>query len=312
MSRFRVAASLALLLVAAACGSRTELLAPELADATTDATADVHDAQHDVIEEDVAEEDVVPIPDAFPDVPVISDCPDAGSTYIYVLGEQNQLYSFYPPTLSFKNIGTVSCSQTATPYSMAVTRSGIAFSVFTDGKLFEISTANAACKPTPFVPAQQGFVESFGMAFSALADGGESLFVAGTGVTQASGLATIDVTSFLLNVVGQFQPPLPSRCELSGTGDGRLFAYCVPMFGSGATIAEVDPQTATVLSTHALNAPANVAFAFAFWGGDFWLFTSPSGPSTVTKYDPVAQTQTDVATAPLTIVGAGVSTCAPQ
>lgn len=311
MSRVRVAALSSFVCWAAACGARTELLAPESADAALDAKPDAHDAQVDAIE-DVVDEDVQPISDAFPDVPVISDCPDAGSTYIYVLGEANELYSFYPPTLSFKSIGKVSCSQTASPYSMAVTRSGIAFSVFTDGHLFEISTANAACKSTPFVSGQQGFTGSFGMGFSEIADGGESLFVAGTGVTQASGLATIDVTSFVLSVVGQFQPPLPSRCELSGTGDGRLFAYCVPMFGSGATIAELDPQTAAVLSSHALTAPANVAFAFAFWGGDFWLFTAPGGLSTVTKYDPIAQTQTDVATAPLTIVGAGVSTCAPQ
>jgi hypothetical protein len=294
-----------------ACGSRTELLAPEIPDAALDAKVDVRDAAHDVAEEDVAEEDVAPIPDAFPDVPIVSDCPDAGSTFIYLLGEQNELYSFYPPTLTFASIGTVACSKSASPYSMAVTRSGIAFSVFTDGHLFEVSTANAACKATPFVPGQNGFVTSFGMGFASTADGGESLYVVGTGVTQSSGLATIDTTTFALDVVGD--PPLPSRCELTGTGDGRLFAYCVPMFGTGATLAEIDPLTAQVLSTHALAGNANEAFAFAFWGGDFWIFTAPNNVgSTVTEYDPVAQTETDVTTAPLTIVGAGVSTCAPQ
>jgi hypothetical protein len=33
--------------------------------------------------------------------------------------------------------------------------------------------------------------------------------------------------------------------------------------------------------------------------------------STVTEYDSTTQSETDVATAPIAIVGAGVSTCAP-
>ena len=53
------------------------------------------------------------------------------------------------------------------------------------------------------------------------------------------------------------------------------------------------------------------ALAFAFWGGDFWIFTSPGGSTTVTKYDPLTQGETAVTTLGSTIVGAGVSTCAP-
>ena len=37
----------------------------------------------------------------FRDVPVLDICPDAGSTLIYVLAEDNTLLSFYPPTLGF-------------------------------------------------------------------------------------------------------------------------------------------------------------------------------------------------------------------
>ncbi|MCA9590689.1 MAG: hypothetical protein KC657_35560, partial [Myxococcales bacterium] len=54
------------------------------------------------------------------------------------------------------------------------------------------------------------------------------------------------------------------------------------------------------------------AFAFAHWGGDFWLFTAPQGKSQVTrlKYDDgtVETVKTDVG---FEVVGAGVSTCAP-
>jgi hypothetical protein len=56
------------------------------------------------------------------------------------------------------------------------------------------------------------------------------------------------------------------------------------------------------------------AFAVAFWGGRFYLFTG-YGPavSFVHVYDPVDGAIALVLTQPgVTIVGAGVSTCAPQ
>ena len=288
--------------VVAACGARTGLLAPEPSDAAADAKHDAHDAAaEDAIEEDVA--DVV-----FPDVPIISDCPDAGATLVYVLGSQNELYSFFPPTLTFKSIGTIACPGPSSPNSMAVTRSGIAFTNFLDGHLFEISTANAACKATTYQPNQKGWT-TYGMGYAGIADGGETLFVAGnTNGGQSLGLGMIDTTAFTLGVVGQFNPHLPN-CELSGTGGGQLFGFCPQ--GTGSLLVEIDPANANVISTHTLNAGTNAtSFAFAFWGGDFWIFTG-NGNSTVTEYDPVTKKESNVTTAPIEIVGAGVSTCAP-
>ena len=286
-----------------ACGSRTGLLAPEEEDAG-DAKPDVHDAHsEDVHEEDAAEEDVV-----FPDVPIISDCPDAGATLVYVLGAQNELYSFYPPTLAFKSIGTISCQSSSSPNSMAVTRSGIAFTNFLDGELFEISTANAACKPTPYKANQLGWT-TYGMGYAGIADGGESLFVAGNSANDVSkGLGTIDTTAFTLSEIAGFQPQ-QSNCELSGTGAGQLFGFCPT--NTGSVVIEIDKATAKVISSHALVAGSNASsFAFAFWGGSFWIF-SGTGSSLVTNYDPNTQKETNVSSAPLEIVGAGVSTCAP-
>jgi hypothetical protein len=55
------------------------------------------------------------------------------------------------------------------------------------------------------------------------------------------------------------------------------------------------------------------AYAFAFWGGDFYFFTSMGGgSSTVTRYHPDDDSLKVVATLDRTIVGAGVSTCAPE
>jgi hypothetical protein len=291
--------------LAAACGARTGLLAPEIEDAATDANksdahADVHDATSEdatEVEEDATEEDVV-----FPDVPIVSDCPDAGDTLVYVLGSKRELYSFYPPTLAFKSIGTIACPTSANPNSMAVTRSGIAFTNFLSGELFEISTANAACKATPYDAGQQGW-STYGMGYAGIPDGGETLYVSGF---SKQGLAMIDTSSFTLDPIAQYQPVEQFSCELTGTGDGHLYAFCP--FGTGAWFHEIDPVTAQLISSHQLSTGGSlVSWAFAFWGGDFWLFTN----SNVTKYDPVTQTETLMTQAPIEIVGAGVSTCAP-
>jgi hypothetical protein len=69
-----------------------------------------------------------------------------------------------------------------------------------------------------------------------------------------------------------------------------------------------------VISEHALpSVQIGDAWAFAFWGGDFWLFTSPTGPtSKVDRYRPSdGTTTTMIPDTGIKIVGAGVSTCAP-
>jgi hypothetical protein len=56
------------------------------------------------------------------------------------------------------------------------------------------------------------------------------------------------------------------------------------------------------------------AWAFSFWGGDFYLYTASSTTtsSTVTHYTTAdGGIDTGYTTAGFTIVGAGVSTCAP-
>jgi hypothetical protein len=305
------------MLFAAACGSRTGLLAPEESDATPpDAKLDVHhDADASII--DVAEEDAVPPIDVvFPDVPIPTDCPDAGSTLIYIIGSQNELYSFYPPTLGFTKIGTVACPDSSGPFSMAVDRQGIAYSIFSDGSLFQISTANAACKATTYVPNQLGW-STFGMGYASVpdggVDGGDQLFVIEVDFNQPSlGLGTINTSTFALSDVGAFQPDLTPECELTGTGDGRLFALCLST-NSGSTLAQIDPVSAKVLGEDQLTTGGGQeALAFAFWGGDFWIFTSPGSQTNVTRYDPIAKTETTMTTLAAQIVGAGVSTCAPQ
>jgi hypothetical protein len=299
-----------------ACGDRTGLIVgatEQPTDASVDAPLDREPPPRDVALDPIDDE-LPSIDAAMPDVARPNDCPDGAATLVYVVTEQNELYSFDPPSLAFTLIGGLACpSNGATPWSMAVDRTGIAYSVFNDGNLFRIDTATAACAATPFVPGQLGFT-TFGMGFVAAGDAStETLYVTeSTFNTYSKGLATLDLQSWSLSMVGAYQPPIP-RAELTGTADGRLFAYYPELQGSGSHIAEIDRATAQVTAQDNLQTGGSQdAFAFAFWGGDFWVFTSTGGPSTVTRYRPSDNSETDLATMPSTIVGAGVSTCAPQ
>src|SRR5262249_30240567 len=128
----------------------------------------------------------------------------------------------------------------------------------------------------------------------------------------SKGLATIDTTTLNLSYVGPYSPALP-RAELTGTGDGRLFAFSLDLPGPGSHISEIDKTTAKILSSDALPiANQNDAFAYAVWGGSFYVFSSPGGASDVTRYDPNTKMLQQVGIHPETIVGAGVSTCAPH
>src|ERR1017187_2243955 len=86
------------LAVVAACGSRTGLLVPVEHDAgVADTGADAFDSTlPDVAEEpDVVEEpDAIEEPDTFIPFDAPDECPDAGSTLIYVITTANVLMSF--------------------------------------------------------------------------------------------------------------------------------------------------------------------------------------------------------------------------
>ena len=260
--------------------------------------------------------------DVLPPIDVMShpdvdrtDCPDADSTFIYVVTQQQEMYSFFPPTLTFKLVGNVVCpvAGSALPFSMAVDRRGVAYVLYDDGNLYRVSTATGACTPTTFAPGQNGF-QTFGMGFASDFNGAaERLYVSANDQDlSATGLGFIDTTTFALSVIGPFGVPIP-RSELTGTGDGRLFAYWpdnVP--GGGSHLTELNKATGGALAQTDLPVgDISDAFAFAFWGGDFWIFTSGGGPTDVSRFRPADGTTTTPTTHPSTIVGAGVSTCAP-
>jgi len=237
---------------------------------------------------------------------------------VYVVSDTFELYSFAPDKLAFTEIGTLRCpSGGATPNSMAIDRAGTAWVNFSDGSLFEVSTADASCQATKFQPGQHGFGR-FGMAFAANAAGSqdETLYVVGIEADNVGrGLAKIDLATMKLSPIGDFSGGLEGTgAELTGTGDGKLYGFFTTT--PNATLARIDKATgATSGDRNLAGVSTGNAWAFSFWGGDFWFYTSSNGtPSRVTRQkassdDSLATAKADVGG--FRIVGAGVSTCAP-
>jgi hypothetical protein len=260
----------------------------------------------------------LPAPRVVPGEPP-SYCTATSDTSVYVVTEQNELYRFDPPSQAFDLIGVVQCPVTdpgspdATPFSMAVDHQGKAYVLFGDGELFEVSGATAACSATS-VPFSTGSFGRFGMGYSTDPDGlGETLYVAGEGMPGQ--LGTLDTTAFDVQAIGPYSTDI-GDAELTGTGDGRLFGFGVEKGLDGSHLAEIDKTNASILSDQIVPTPASPqAWAFAFWGGDFYFFTSTDNVTTSVGRLHPGDSSFDASYAALptgAVTGAGVSTCAPQ
>jgi hypothetical protein len=199
------------------------------------------------------------------------------------------------------------------PTSMAVDRHGVAWVLYDDGQIFHVSVNDASCTPTKYV-ADPSF-RKFGMGFSTRVAGGdeETLWL---NDSAGSGLATLDTTTLALTRAGAFTGALAGHAaELTGTGDGRLFAFAAT---SPATLAEIDKTTGATPSPRSLDTVSTgTDWAFSFWGGDFYFYTANSGgfpdnTTDVTKLESATgKLQVVLTNIGFRVVGAGVSTCAP-
>jgi hypothetical protein len=228
---------------------------------------------------------------------------------VYVLSNDGDLYRFDPPALTFTKVAAIDCATSASPYSMAVSRSGTAYAVFSDGSLHSFDVTDGVCVDTPYVTGQQGF-GTFGMGFVSKDALDETLFVA----DSAGGrLARIDTKTFGLSLVGSFDKLTTQRSELTGNGAGELYGA---FEGVPFQVARIDPQSAAILSVapqpEATADGGKSAFAFASYGGQFWLFVGTPGETKVFAYDPALGTTVLRTTTTFAVIGAGVSTCAPR
>jgi len=246
-------------------------------------------------------------------------CSGQAADYVYVLSAENDLYSFAPNKKLFTKIGPLGCTTALSPNSMAVDRNATAYVNYvaaddSTGQIFEVSTTNASCTG-PLLTLPTGW-ERIGMGYSTNNAGStaETLYVAGVG--GGVGLGLVDFGIKTVGPIGPFSGSLKGQnAELTGTGDGRLYGFFTTAPVEVAQITKTNGSTQAPVPMTGVPVPND--WAFSFWGGHFYLYTSAGqgtgGGSNVTDYDPVAgSVNTTFMTAiGFDIVGAGVSTCAP-
>ncbi|HEY1960638.1 MAG TPA: hypothetical protein VGH28_33735 [Polyangiaceae bacterium] len=234
-----------------------------------------------------------------PPVDASDDCCPANAQYIYVTGPSAKLYSFWPPTFTFKLVGTLSC--TTFPTHMTVDRNGTAWVVGDGGSVYKTSTLNAQCSALGTWTPQNGF-DDFALSFTGLTCDDTSLFMLG----QSSGeLAKFDTAKSTFTKIGT--PNVAGILgDMTTNGDGTLY-----FLNDAPTLHlyDINPATAAVKKTYTIpNASGGGNQALAYFGGRFYAFEE----DVVYEYDPVANTTKNIGTAPISITGAGQSTCVPS
>ena len=286
-----------------------EELVDEEEEQETPYDADEEDDEHDDFdpleeEEPVNEDEDPPAEEEVP--PPEDDCEDT-SDLVYVIDrDTSNLYLFDPQNVEFDLLGTLDCGLWAgTPASMSVSRSGTAYVRYADDTVYAVHLESMECEETSY----GSNFGHFGMGFAT--DHAETwqddLYVA-----NANQLAKLDTETWSLNTIGG----LPSQSELTGNAEGELWAI-LPL-ENPAKLVRLNKANAQVVETRTMPSFPNPfeidTFAFATWGGDFWIFVRTYGLGETTDVYRVSSTGALSLVAEntgLTIVGAGVSTCAP-
>lgn len=242
------------------------------------------------------------------------NCAD-GTELVYTIDQfNNKLSTFDPSTKTFHDLGSLQCQVTggATPFSMSVDRAGNAWVLYNNGQLFKVGIQTLACMQLAWNPPPS--LKVFGMGFSTDAVGGEaeSLFIGG-GLTQTQTsyvLARVDPNTMMTTMIGS-QPQLP---EMTGNGNAELWGYMPE--ATTARVVQFDKTTGAAIKTYMepMLGGTNTAYAFAHWGGDYWVFLQRNAETSTTVYQVKGSDGTIVSMTPgpgHTVVGAGVSTCAP-
>ncbi len=263
---------------------------------------------------------------------MVADPCDERAKLIYLVDTDNSFWSFKPDAMPpLVRIGTLNCpvmegpppfpglpGAKPTPFSMAVDRSATAWVLYSDGTIWKVDTSNAACTATTFQKNQMGF-ETFGMGFVSNAPGSEmeTLYVAGGAHDPLTGAPTGPVRLGTLSTMSLAISPLGNvtgNPELTGTGDAELWGFYPDV--TPAKVAKLDKMTGaeTMMFPASMISGMPQAWAFAFWGGDFYMFLKKMGDPSTVIYKMNRMTgmvSTFMANTGRTIVGAGVSTCAP-
>ena len=277
----------------------------------TDTAAPAEEEEEEEPEADSADvgEEIDPDTGSAPeqsDPPAEDDCTDTSDKVYVISRDDSALYLFDPPTLSFTRLARLDCGTSQTPGSMAVARDGVAYVRYADDSLYAVDLETYDCIETTYRDRAFG---SFGMGYAT--NSGDTwrdqLYVA-----NEDQLAVLDPSTWTLTDLGR----MPSQSELTGNAEGELWAI-LPL-ESPAQLVQVDKDHGDVLETIRMPSfpdPSDIdTFAFATWGGSFWIFVRSYGMGESTDVYQVTGTGLFSKVSDnigFDIVGAGVSTCAP-
>jgi hypothetical protein len=220
-------------------------------------------------------------------------------------------------TKTFHELGTLSCPSGSTPFSMGVDRNTVGWVLYQDGTLFRVDILNGlACTKTSWA-SPNGLV-NFGMGFSTNAAGStdDTLFISGGAgpSNPTSTLASLDTSSMVATTHGTVM----GWPELTGNANAELWGW-FPSDSTGLStprVEQIDKTSGAAIKTYMLPTLLGppLAWAFAFWGGDYWVFLAKDldAQSTVYQIDGAnGSIKSMTAAMGKLVVGAGVSTCAP-
>ncbi|WP_437511080.1 hypothetical protein [Sorangium sp. So ce1099] len=269
-----------------------------------------------------------------PPVSAPGACSELTSHHIYLVTPYSEFFSFHPATSELRLIGELDCPilrdddprpQGVSPLSMAVDRTGVAWILDTNGYVVRLDISTGRCEQTSFRKKFLQSLRHFGMAFASDGvPGQETLYVREAllnGVTEEEpvrALAVFDTRRATLRPLGVGRG---GDADLTGTGDGRLFGFVKGRPGEPALLGEYNKATGATRSETPLPGVTihdSASWAFATWGGEFWLFASNPDPvdmitSSVHRFKPGSDAPPVLVRddLPAQIIGAGVSTCAP-
>ena len=240
---------------------------------------------------------------------------------IFVLAQDAALWKYFPEDNSLVMLGVPQCDLPPSTFSMAVDRAGFAWLQYASGELRKVAVSDLDnCIDPGFVPIQQG-IFNFGMAFVSNSESDKCDRIYGD---EYNGISEGDDVSVFFSIDPVTQKIMPlgtsdfGTAEVTGTGDGRVFLFAPAALSK---LVEIDKATGDTISSIPLpGITAGSGWAFAFFAGDFYFFTDGEndGASEVTHID-YDDSNNDgkqeitvvIDDAPLRVVGAGVSTCAP-
>lgn len=245
--------------------------------------------------------------------------------YVYVIDSDNTMYKFDPQlqsTAAFVPVGPMGCQAGDGPNSMAIGRDGFAYVLYgtqdpvwgdyTCSGVYKVDIKTAACAGlSSFQCGSAGF-QKFGMGFAtdSATTTNEALYLSNSLSPQ---LGKVDLGSGQVAALGT----LPGAAEFTGNAKGELWGFFPDQ--TPPKVIQVDKANAQTMQSFSLAAlpdlgTSGYAYAFAFWGGSFYIFYDVEDVDTSTnvwKLDANGTVTKYIPNTGLRIVGAGVSTCAP-